>query len=111
MSEYKPHKNGKRVSMSEYQEHCKRMTLFNQMLEEHDWFYSFSDDHGVYMKGKYEVDRIKNAIKSIGLDAKRLFDAKVLCVFGPHSGFEYPPEKSDDEYEDRVQRFFKTDDE
>lgn len=32
---------------------------FFRMLESHDWFYEYSDDHGVWTKGKENKKRIQ----------------------------------------------------
>ena len=50
------------------------------MLERHDWFYSYSDDHRYYKKGKASHDNIMEAISTLsdkGLESecKELYNA------------------------------------
>jgi hypothetical protein len=32
---------------------------FYQMLKQHDWYYEYSDDYGVYMRGKANRNKLK----------------------------------------------------
>lgn len=36
-----------------------------QMLESHDWFYEYSDDHGAWRRGKAERAQIMAEIKRV----------------------------------------------
>ena len=56
-----------------------QLELLEQMLQNHDWFYHFSDDHRYYVKGRDEAQRIRVTIEclaELGLEteAKELFE-------------------------------------
>ena len=58
------------------------MTLdeLRAMLEKHDWYYVYSDDHRYYKKGKASRDKIMEAISTLsdkGLESgcKELYNA------------------------------------
>ena len=38
----------------------------DKMLENHDWYYQYSDDHRYYERGSKENDIIHNKIKELG---------------------------------------------
>ena len=57
------------------------MTLetFKSMLETHDWFYTYSDDHRYYTKGRDEAHKIRIMMERLeaagqGDQAKELFE-------------------------------------
>lgn len=41
------------------------------MLSKHDWFYSYSDDFGVYRRGERSWKRLLSAAKGLVLDGSR----------------------------------------
>lgn len=50
-------------------------TLKN-LLNTHDWFYTFSDDPRVYSKGTKEIDTIKNLAKQLGDEGIKMYVMK-----------------------------------
>ena len=51
------------------------LTKFYDMLSMHDWFYSYSDDHRYYTRGRdNEVELLKMACEH-GKEYKDLYDA------------------------------------
>lgn len=56
-----------------------QLELLEQMLQNHDWFYHFSDDHRYYVKGRDEAQRIRVTMDRLGelgleTEAKELFE-------------------------------------
>jgi hypothetical protein len=56
-----------------------QLNLLEQMLQNHDWFYHFSDDNRYYVKGRDEAQRIRVAMErlaELGLEteSKELFE-------------------------------------
>ena len=84
--------NGNKVDEKTYKEHSDNMRELNDLLRKHDWFYSFSDDHSVWVRGETERKAIQEKVESIGVDAEALAKAYQVVQFGPHSGFSYSPE-------------------
>ena len=54
---------------------------FYEMLKNHDWYYSFSDDHSVYEKGHDEHRRLEWIANEKGLDYLRMWDAFNAAMF------------------------------
>ena len=55
------------------------MELFEQMLQNHDWTYHYSDDHRYYTKGRDEAHKIRVMMERLqesgfGAQAKELFE-------------------------------------
>lgn len=55
------------------------MELFEQMLQNHDWTYHYSDDHRYYTKGRDEAHKIRVMMERLeasgqGDQAKELFE-------------------------------------
>ena len=56
-----------------------QLELLEQMLQNHDWFYHFSDDHRYYVKGRDESQRIRvtmDRLAELGFEteSKELFE-------------------------------------
>lgn len=51
------------------------MEELEKMLKSHDWFYAFSDDPKVYMKGYESMDRIQKKMIELGntTEVKQLY--------------------------------------
>ena len=47
---------------------------YYEMLKNHDWYYSFSDDHSVYTKGTAEMVHLRNIALEKGLDYQRMWN-------------------------------------
>ena len=59
------------------------MTLseYYEALEDHDWFYTLSDDHKVYMRGlMYEVELLMTA-EIHGIEFKNLYTDFYECYY------------------------------
>lgn len=52
---------------------------YYDLLEQHDWYYIFSDDHKVYEKGKSNQDKLVDLAEENGPKFKELYKA-----FGDH---------------------------
>jgi hypothetical protein len=52
------------------------MTLdeFTTLVKNHDWYYNFSDDHGVWVRGERESAKIDAALKNGTDDMKRVYN-------------------------------------
>jgi len=48
---------------------------FYKMLENHDWFYDYSDDHSVWRSGSQSMGAIRGAVETGPKEYKELFDA------------------------------------
>lgn len=56
-----------------------QLELFEKMLQSHDWYYHFSDDHRYYIKGRDSAQRIRVMMERLGelgleTEAKELFE-------------------------------------
>lgn len=49
-------------------------TQFKQMLDEHDWYYKYADDHRDWLRGFMSHKRIKEAIED-SKELKRFYKA------------------------------------
>lgn len=51
---------------------------YDQLLAAHDWYFAFSDDHGVFMRGERQADRL--------VDISKISDdhAKLLHAWSKH---------------------------
>jgi len=68
----------------------KELRELDDMLRAHDWYYSFSDDHGAWKRGEAASKAIAAEVKAIGTrDAKRLYQAYIDIHFSPARGFSY----------------------
>lgn len=47
---------------------------FTKMLESHDWFYQWSDDHSKWMRGCEQRRKILEAKSQLGEDGEYLFE-------------------------------------
>lgn len=47
---------------------------FKKLLDNHDWFYSFSDDHGVWQRGNKQVAEIESALANSTPEIKKLYN-------------------------------------
>lgn len=54
------------------------LSEFYDQLERHDWYYHFSDDHGVWMAGEADSRRLSELAKH-SPDHKKLMDD--FCAF------------------------------
>ena len=52
-----------------------------QLLESHDWFYNYSDDHGVWKKGN-EQQKVIVAAAELSDNHKKLYDDYVQFING-----------------------------
>jgi len=55
------------------------LETLKSMLETHDWYYTYSDDHRYYERGKAERDEIlalieKLSLQGFGADAYQLYN-------------------------------------
>ncbi len=57
--------------MSTYKEWHNEL---EELLENHDWYYLYSDDNRVYQKGQSERDRIDELVKKLGAAGEHLLD-------------------------------------
>ena len=49
------------------------LTVLNQLLASHDWYYNYSDDHSVYCRGRDHASSIRaelDRLKALGLEAE-----------------------------------------
>ena len=49
------------------------LTVLNQLLASHDWYYNYSDDHSVYARGRDHASSIQaelDRLKALGLEAE-----------------------------------------
>lgn len=68
---------------------------FYDMLEKHDWYYEFSDDHRAWKKGRLEYQKIK-AIAAISPEYRQLHEdwTKHMFTGGPWKNEQAPkPER------------------
>ena len=47
---------------------------FKKLLDNHDWFYNFSDDHSVWVRGERESAQIVGALKNGTDEMKKLYN-------------------------------------
>jgi hypothetical protein len=47
---------------------------FTNLLKNHDWYYHFSDDHGVWSRGEREVARINAILKESTDEMKQVYN-------------------------------------
>ena len=47
---------------------------FKKLLDNHDWFYHFSDDHGVWVRGEHQVAEIRYALSNGNDEMKKLYN-------------------------------------
>ncbi len=48
---------------------------YYDMLDKHDWLYSYSDDHAVWLAGQREHQKLADLSESCGLEYRKLFIA------------------------------------
>ena len=58
---------------------------FKRLLENHDWFYHFSDDHGVWVRGERQVAEINHALKNGNDQMKKLYNEYHATYFNTPS--------------------------
>ena len=49
------------------------LTVLNQLLASHDWYYNYSDDHSVYSRGRDHANSIRaelDRLKASGFEAE-----------------------------------------
>ena len=49
------------------------LTVLNQLLVSHDWYYNYSDDHSVYARGRDHASSIRaelDRLKALGFEAE-----------------------------------------
>ena len=51
------------------------LTDFYDILNHHDWFYSYSDDHKVYIRGRNNETKLMIMAGEYGKEYKDLYDA------------------------------------
>jgi len=51
-----------------------KLQEFKKLLNNHDWFYHFSDDHGVWVRGETQVAQIVGALKNGTDEMKKLYN-------------------------------------
>ena len=71
------------------EQHEKNMLKLNELCKGFDWFYHFSDDHSVYMRGEAAKAELNAIAEKCGRDGARLIAAYRDINFGPHTGFTY----------------------
>tara|TARA_B100000029_G_C17598462_1_gene964974 strand:- start:3777 stop:3980 length:204 start_codon:yes stop_codon:yes gene_type:complete len=54
------------------------------LLEKHDWYYTFSDDYKVYRKGVKSEALIKKVVKEVGAPGETLYKQYVKQNLGDH---------------------------
>jgi hypothetical protein len=47
---------------------------FKQLLENHDWYYGFSDDHSYWVRGERQSAEIYAALKNGTVEMKQLYN-------------------------------------
>ena len=50
------------------------LNRLDQMLKDHDWYFSYSDDFRVWKKGEEEHKKIMDMVKKLGKDGKKLYN-------------------------------------
>jgi hypothetical protein len=60
---------------------------YKTQLEQHDWFYHFSDDHGVWVNGERESARIFLIAENGNADFKRAYNEAYALRFNTPSFF------------------------
>lgn len=58
---------------------------FKKMLDSHDWYYYFSDDHGVWQRGEREVAQIKYVLKNGTDEMKKMYNKYHASYFNTPS--------------------------
>ena len=53
---------------------------YKQQLRKHDWYYYYSDDHGVWSRGESEANRMRS-IANQSDDHKRAYNAEHAAHF------------------------------
>lgn len=51
-----------------------KLEEYKTALQHHDWFYQFSDDHGVWQRGERESATLSHIAKEGGDDFKRAYN-------------------------------------
>ena len=59
---------------------------FETMLAKHDWYYNFSDDHGVWTRGEAEIAKIHHILETRP-DLQPSYQLWLSRVFSKANGF------------------------
>jgi len=76
---------------------------FYKMLENHDWFYDYSDDHRVWRNGSQSMSAIREAIENGSKAYKELFELYVKYVNRDKYEFVEKPSKPARTAEEQIQ--------
>jgi len=60
--------------LTKRQQRFMQIEELHKLLEDHDFYYVYSDDHKAYEKGKASQDKIEALIKTIGPEGKKLYE-------------------------------------
>ena len=76
-----------------------RTAQFKELVDlckAHDWYYSFSDDHGAWVRGEKQAKELAAKAEALGRDGKRLYQAYRDIHFNPAGTFSfyYPEDES-----------------
>ncbi|AAQ64357.1 hypothetical protein KVP40.0287 [Vibrio phage KVP40] len=64
-----------------------------------DWFYQFSDDHSVYLRGERELSKLKSRMTNERRN--KIYEAWCQYMFsGPNFGLEQHPEPKWEDFKD-----------
>tara|TARA_R110000868_G_scaffold203167_1_gene450988 strand:+ start:401 stop:637 length:237 start_codon:yes stop_codon:yes gene_type:complete len=59
---------------------------FKKLLDNHDWFYNFSDDHGIWVRGERQVAEIHHVLlQNNNIEMKKLYNEYYARYFNTPS--------------------------
>ena len=62
------------MRLENYKDFMQWHNELEELLKNHDWYYLYSDDNRVYIKGRDERDRIDELVTKLGKTGEHLFD-------------------------------------
>tara|TARA_Y100001951_G_C11082055_1_gene151906 strand:+ start:169 stop:447 length:279 start_codon:yes stop_codon:yes gene_type:complete len=62
------------MRLENYKDFMQWHNELEELLNNHDWYYLYSDDNRVYVKGHEERERINELVAKLGKTGEHLFD-------------------------------------
>ena len=62
------------MRLENYKDFMQWHNELEELLKNHDWYYLYSDDNRVYVKGHEERERINELVAKLGKTGEHLFD-------------------------------------
>ena len=62
------------MRLENYKDFMRWHNELEELLKNHDWYYLYSDDNRVYVKGHEERERIDELVAKLGKTGEHLFD-------------------------------------